>query len=80
MTGDRPAPRDQPKVLLAQLVECTSGRGNCYLRGWLGASNLVAFRGDPDDQGGPTWRLYLTERQARADDTAGTGERVDNRS
>lgn len=55
----------QARVLFAVLSECTSGRGTAYLRGWAGASNLVAFPGDPDDQGRPTWNLYLTERQPR---------------
>ena len=45
-----------PRVLLATLTECTSARGTVYLRGWLGASNLVAFRGEPDEQGRPTWQ------------------------
>jgi hypothetical protein len=53
------------KVLLATLTECTSGRGNMYLRGWAGASNLVAFRGEDDAEGRPTWNLYLVERQPR---------------
>jgi hypothetical protein len=52
----------QARVLLAELVECVSGRGTPYLRGWAGVSNLVAFRGEPDEQGRPTWRLFLTER------------------
>lgn len=56
---------DQAKVLLAELAECVSARGKPYLRGWAGASNLVAFRGEPDEQGRPTWKLYLVERQAR---------------
>jgi hypothetical protein len=60
MTGQQ-----QAKVLLATLTECTSGRGNTYLRGWAGASNLVAFRGEDDDQGRPTWQLFLVERQPR---------------
>ena len=55
----------QARVLFATLTECTSGRGNVYLRGWAGASNLVGFRGDDDDQGRPTWNLYLVERQPR---------------
>lgn len=55
----------QARVLLAVLSECKSGRGTAYLRGWAGASNLVAFPGEPDDQGRPTWNLYLTERQPR---------------
>ena len=36
----------QARVLLAELTECVSGRGNRYLKGWLGASSLVAFEGD----------------------------------
>ena len=55
----------QARVLFATLTECVSGRGSAYLRGWAGASNLVAFAGEPDEQGRPTWDLYLTERQPR---------------
>lgn len=55
----------QARVLFAVLSECTSGRGTTYLRGWAGASNLIAFRGEDDEQGRPTWQLYLTERQPR---------------
>jgi len=57
----------QARVLLADLTECVSGRGNRYLKGWLGASSLVAFAGDPDTEGRPTWKLYLTERSPRQD-------------
>lgn len=57
--------RRQAKVLFATLVERTSGKGNVYLSGWAGASNLLAFRGDDDDRGQPTWNLYLVERQPR---------------
>jgi hypothetical protein len=64
---------DTARVLLAELVECTSGRGKAYLRGWLGASNLVGFRGEPDDQGRPTWKLYLAERPPRADARPASG-------
>lgn len=53
----------QPRVLLATLSECQSAAGKAYLRGWAGASNLVAFRGTPDEQGRPTWDLFLVERQ-----------------
>ena len=55
----------QARVLFATLSECTSGRGTTYLRGWAGASNLVAFRGEDDEQGRPTWQLFLVERQRR---------------
>lgn len=57
----------QARVLLADLTECVSGRGNRYLKGWLGASSLIAFAGDPDAEGRPTWKLYLSERQPRQD-------------
>jgi hypothetical protein len=43
----------QAKVLLASLTECVSGRGTRYMRGWLGASNVVAFSAEPYDQGRP---------------------------
>lgn len=36
--------------------------GRAYLRGWAGASNLVALKGEPDEQGMPTWNLYLAEQ------------------
>ena len=51
----------QTRVLLATLIECKSAR-------WAGASNVVGFRGNDDDQGRPTWNLYLAERPARTDD------------
>ena len=66
MSGGQP----QAKVLFATLTECESARGNVYLRGWAGASNLVAFRGEDDDQGRPTWNLYLVERQPKEDGRA----------
>lgn len=57
----------QSRVLFAVLTECTSGAGKPYMRGWAGASNLVAFRGEDDEQSRPTWNLYLTERPPRQD-------------
>ena len=57
----------QARVLLAVPSECVSGNGKAHLGGWAGASNLVAFRGEPDEQGRPTWHLYLAERQPRAE-------------
>ena len=45
-----------------------SGRGNRYLTGWLAKARIVAFPGDPDAQGNPTWNLYLASRpRARID-------------
>jgi hypothetical protein len=55
----------QAKVLFAKLIECTSARGTKYLRGHAGANNLVAFRGVDDDQGRPTWELFLAERMQK---------------
>jgi hypothetical protein len=55
----------QARMLLADLTECVSGRGNRYLKGWLGASSLVVFTGDSDAEGRPTWKLYLSERAGR---------------
>lgn len=57
----------QARVLFAVLTECVSAGGKAYLRGWAGASNLVAFRGEDDDQGRPTWNLYLAERPPKHD-------------
>lgn len=67
MTDNRAQrPGQTGKVLFATLTECTSGRGSTYLRGWAGASNLVAFRGEDDEHGRPTWQLFLVERPPRA--------------
>jgi len=66
----------QARVLLADLTECVSGRGNRYLKGWLGASSLVAFAGDPDAEGRPTWKLYLTERASRQDGAPAARQRA----
>jgi hypothetical protein len=57
----------QSRVLLAILTECTSAKGNRYLRGYAGASNLVGFPGEPDEHGRPTWHLFLAERPPRQD-------------
>jgi hypothetical protein len=59
------AEQRQTKTLFAQLTECTSARGSKYLKGWAGVSGLLAFPGDPDEQGRPTWRLYLAERNPK---------------
>lgn len=62
--GRRPAGQ-QARVLFARLTEAISASGRPYLKSWAGASNLVAFKGEPDEQGRPTWDLYLTERALR---------------
>jgi hypothetical protein len=50
-----------PRVLLATLNVRTSGKGNTYLAGWLGKAKVVAFVGEPDRYGNPTWDLYVAE-------------------
>jgi hypothetical protein len=54
-----------PRVLLLMLSERTSGRGNRYLSGWLGKASVVAFAGEPDKHGNPTWDLFVSESQPR---------------
>jgi hypothetical protein len=77
-TMDRPS---QTKVLLMQLTQRTSGRGNAYLTGWLGKAKLVGFKGEPDEHGNERWDVYAAEpeqrqgngsRQARARDDGQT--------
>src|SRR5690348_17334198 len=56
------------RVLLMQLSERTSGRGNRYLAGWLGKASVVAFQADePDKFGNPVWEVFVAEPQPRAD-------------
>ena len=54
-----------PRVLLLTLSERTSGKGNRYLSGWLGKASVVAFAGEPDRHGNPTWDLFVSEPQPR---------------
>src|SRR3954466_4563064 len=55
------------RVLLLQLSERTSAKGNRYLSGWLGKASVVAFRGEDDKHGNPTWDLFASEPQPRAE-------------
>src|SRR4051794_38847519 len=55
-----------PRVLLMQLSERTSGKGNTYLSGWLGKAS-VAFAGEPDKHGNPTWDLFVSTPEPRAE-------------
>src|SRR4051794_31574031 len=50
-----------------QLSERTSAKGNAYLSGWLGKASVVAFRGEDDRHGNPTWDLFVSEPQPRAE-------------
>src|SRR3954466_2755006 len=55
-----------PKVLLLQLSERTSAKGNPYLSGWLGKASVVGFRGEePDKFGNPTWNLFISTPEPR---------------
>jgi hypothetical protein len=56
----------QPKVLLMTLSERTSAKGRRYFSGWLGKASAVAFEGEPDKFGNPTWDLYAAEPQPKA--------------
>ena len=56
-----------PRVLLLTLSERTSAKGNAYLSGWLGKASVVAFRGEDDKHGNPTWDLFVSEPQPRAE-------------
>jgi hypothetical protein len=55
----------QPKVLLLQLSERTSARGNRYMRGWLGRAAVVAFQGDKDEAGNQSWDVYVSTPEPR---------------
>lgn len=52
----------KPRVHLMTLSVRTSGKGNTYLAGWLGKASVVAFAGEPDKFGNPTWDVFLAER------------------
>src|SRR4051794_24161880 len=54
------------RVLLMQLSERTSAKGNAYLSGWLGKASVVAFRGEDDKHGNPTWDLFGSTPEPRA--------------
>src|SRR4051812_11105091 len=48
-----------------QLSERTSGKGNRYMSGWLGKASVVAFAGEPDKHGNPTWDLFVSTPEPR---------------
>jgi hypothetical protein len=68
----------EPKVMLTTLCQRTSAAGNIYLSGFLGKARIVGFRGEPTEDGTPTWDLYLQnsdrdgQRQAPRSSTAST--------
>src|SRR5690242_8938629 len=55
------------RVLLLTLSERTSAKGNAYLSGWLGKASVVAFRGENDKHGNPTWDLFVSTPEPRQD-------------
>ena len=59
------ARQDGPRVLLLQLIQRTSARGTPYLSGWLGKASVVAFEGEPDKHGNPTWDLFVSTPEPR---------------
>ena len=61
-----------PRVLLLPLTERTSGRGNRYLSGWFGQASVVAFSRRARQHGNPTWNVYVSEPQPRAEGEAAT--------
>jgi hypothetical protein len=54
-----------PRVLLTTLSVRVSAKGRQYLSGWLGKASVVAFAGQPDKHGNPTWDVYLSEPEMR---------------
>jgi hypothetical protein len=61
-TMDRPK---RPRVLLTTLSVRTSAAGRQYLSGFLAKARVVAFEGEPDRFGNPTWDLFLSEPEPR---------------
>jgi hypothetical protein len=56
------------RVLLMQLSERTSARGNRYLAGWLGKASVVAFLDEePDRFGNPQWSVFVSTPEPRAE-------------
>src|SRR4051794_18619508 len=49
----------QAEVLVATLAEGSGARGPTCSRGWAGASSLIGFRNDKDEQGRPTFGYSL---------------------
>jgi hypothetical protein len=54
-----------PCVLLLTLSARTSAKGRLYLSGWLGKASVVAFPGEPDKHGNPTWDLFVSTPEPR---------------
>ena len=69
-----------PRVLLMQLSERTSAKGNRYLAGWLGKASVVAFQAEePDKFGNPVWEVFVSEPQPRSEQRPLPLERAEQR-
>ena len=53
------------RVLLTTLSVRTSARGRPHLSGFLGKSRVVAFEGEADRFGNPTWDIFVAEPEPR---------------
>jgi hypothetical protein len=53
------------RVLLTTLSVRTSAKGRAYLSGWFGKASVVAFAGEPDKHGNPTWGVFLCAPEPR---------------
>ena len=53
------------RVLLTMLSVRTSAKGRPYLSGFLGNSRVVAFEGEADRFGSPTWDIFVAESEPR---------------
>jgi hypothetical protein len=69
------------RVLLMQLSERTSARGNRYLAGWLGKASVVAFQDEqPDKRGNPCWSVFVSTPEPREEAKPAAGpDRAANR-
>lgn len=57
-----------PSVPLARLYECTSRKGNRYLRGRLGFANVVILETtDKSDSGQTIWKMLVSEPEPRSE-------------
>src|SRR4051794_14466644 len=57
-----------PRVLLLQLSQRTSAKGNAYLAGWLGKASVVAFQAEePDKWGNPVWDVFVSTPEPRGE-------------
>lgn len=58
-----------PSLALCRLYECTSKKGNVYLRGRMGLVNVVVLKTeDVSDTGQPIWVMKVQEPTPRQDE------------